>query len=226
MAELKFCGLTRAQDAAEAARLGARYVGVIFAGGPRLLSPDRAAVVLRAVPPGVRRVGVFAAASPEEVSAVATIAELDVVQLHGDPVPQTVAALRRHFRGEIWAVVRSADGSLPETLPALFDVADAVVLDAKVPGALGGTGVALPWETMATALARARRGAAAGRLVLAGGLTAENVAAAIAALAPDVVDVSSGVESAPGVKDHARMRNFAAAVFATHTTGAARSIID
>jgi phosphoribosylanthranilate isomerase len=197
---------------------------VIFAGGPRLLSPDRATVVLRPVPPGVRRVGVFAAASPEEVSAVATIAELDVAQLHGDPLSGTVAALRRHYSGEIWAVVRSADGSLPETLPALFDVADAVVLDAKVPGALGGTGVTLPWETMAAPLARARRGA--GRLVLAGGLRAENVAAAIAAIAPEVVDVSSGVESAPGMKDHARMRDFAAAVFATRTTGAARSIID
>jgi phosphoribosylanthranilate isomerase len=224
--ELKFCGLTRAQDAAQAARLGARYVGVIFAGGPRLLSPDRAAVVLRAVPPDVRRVGVFAAASPEDISAVATIAELDVAQLHGDPLPGTVAVLRRHFQGQIWAVVRSADGSLPETLPALFDAADAVVLDAKVPGALGGTGVTLPWESMAAPLARARRGAAAARLVLAGGLTAENVAAAIAALAPEVVDVSSGVESAPGVKDHARMRDFASAVFATRTTDAARSIID
>ena len=214
MVDVKFCGLTRARDAAEAARLGARYVGVIFAGGPRLLTPERAAVVLRAVPPQVGRVGVFGAAAPGEVASVAAAAELDVVQLHGDPNRGLVDALRREFGGEVWAVARTEGATLPEGIDALFDVADAVVLDAKVPGSLGGTGVTLPWAAIAAPISRARRGSHA-RLVLAGGLTPDNVAAAVSALSPDVVDVSSGVESSAGVKDHARMRAFAAAARGT-----------
>ena len=80
-----------------------------------------------------------------------------------------------------------------------------MLLDAKVPGRLGGAGVPLPWGSIARAIERIR---GSGRLVLAGGLLAENVAEAVAALAPDIVDVSSGVESAPGIKDHTRMRDF------------------
>lgn len=213
MADVKFCGLTREEDAIAAARLGARYVGVIFAGGPRLLSPERAAAVLRDVPATVRRVGVFGSAEPEAVARVARSVQLDVVQLHADPSPADVAALRRHFGGEVWAVARTADASLPAGLAALFAEADAVVLDAKVPGALGGTGVRLPWARLAGALATAvAKGGAGARLVLAGGLTAENVTDAVDALGPEVVDVSSGVESGtPGIKDHARMAAFATA---------------
>ena len=214
VAEIKFCGLTRAQDAAAAARLGARYAGVIFAGGPRLLTPERAAVVLRAVPSGVRRVGVFAAVAPTEIAAIAALAELDVVQLHGDPDGVAVDALRREFGGEVWAVARTEGATLPANVGLLFGVADAVVLDAKVAGALGGTGVTLPWDALAAPVARARRAGGA-RLVLAGGLTPDNVGAAVTALSPDVVDVSSGVESSAGVKDHERMRAFAAAARGT-----------
>jgi phosphoribosylanthranilate isomerase len=99
---------------------------------------------------------------------------------------------------------------------ALFSAADAVVLDAAVDGRLGGTGVPLPWATVARALDGVRGSAP---LVLAGGLRAENVGLAIEALAPDVVDVSSGVEAAPGVKDHERMRRFAEAVRRAGTRG-------
>ncbi|HEY0779269.1 MAG TPA: hypothetical protein VGD56_14985, partial [Gemmatirosa sp.] len=140
---------------------------------------------------------------------LAHAAALDVVQLHADPDTAAVAAVRRHWTGEVWAVVRVAGTDVPAHTASLFDVADAVVLDARVDGGpLGGTGVALPWAALADALAPLR-----GRtpLVLAGGLRPENVAAAVAALAPDVVDVSSGVERAPGVKDHTRMAAFATA---------------
>jgi phosphoribosylanthranilate isomerase len=136
-----------------------------------------------------------------------------VVQLHDDPTPGYVERLRGHFKGEIWATVRTATEELPggvEGLTALFAAADAVLLDARVAGALGGTGKTLPWDALAGAVERAR--GATGRLVLAGGLTPENVAHAAAVLAPDIVDVSSGVERSPGVKDHARMEAFVAAL--------------
>jgi phosphoribosylanthranilate isomerase len=132
-----------------------------------------------------------------------------VVQLHADPTAEAVDAVRRRYGGLVWAVLRTTGAELPERAASLFGAADAVLLDAQVAGALGGTGHTLPWVALRGAVDRAR---GAGTLVLAGGLTPSNVAAAIAALAPDVVDVSSGVEQEPGVKDHSRMRAFAEAV--------------
>lgn len=207
--EIKFCGLTRRIDADQAVELGASYVGVIFASGPRLLTPDRARDVLAGVPSSVARVGVFADQPAHEIARIAADVGLDVVQLHGRTDSARVDALRGAFDGRIWAVERVAGASIPPSLLDALDVADAVLLDAMVAGALGGTGVALPWEALAEAL-RSVRGER--RIVLAGGLRPENVSRAIAALSPDVVDVSSGVESAPGIKDHDRMRAFRDAV--------------
>lgn len=211
--QLKFCGLTRPEDARRAAELGAAYVGCVFAGGPRLVTADRArdvAAPARAL--GARAVGVMGAVGARAVANLAAAAGLDAVQLHADPDAAAVDDVRRHWGGAVWAVLRvraDARAELPARAAELFGAADAVVLDAKVEGgALGGSGVALPWAALADALAPLR-----GRtpLVLAGGLRPENVADAVAALAPDLVDVSSGVELAPGVKDHARMAAFAAA---------------
>jgi phosphoribosylanthranilate isomerase len=206
---VKFCGLTRAEDAARGAALGARYLGVIFAGGPRLLSPERASALFASVPGTFGRVGVFGSQTPAEIARVAGEVQLDAVQLHGDPSPHAVDEVRARFAGEVWAVVRTSGVELPSGLGVLFSAADAVVLDAKVAGALGGTGVALDWEALAPRLDQVRGG---GRLVLAGGLTPANVARAALLLAPDVVDVSSGVEQAPGVKDAARMSAFVEAL--------------
>ncbi|MDB4876102.1 MAG: hypothetical protein JWM41_2548 [Gemmatimonadetes bacterium] len=212
-AEIKFCGLTRPDDAAQAAELGAAFVGVIFAGGPRNLTVERAAEVLRDVPRTVRRVGVFAEQSTDEIARAADTLALGVVQLHGASGAVRIAALRRVFHGEIWPVVRVTGGKLPTSFADALAAGDGVLLDAFVPGALGGTGVALDWAQLATEL-QGLRGER--RIILAGGLRPENVGQAIAALAPDVVDVSSGVESAPGIKDHHRMRAFRDAV--THAS--------
>lgn len=206
---VKFCGLTRREDAREASRCGAAYLGVIFAGGPRLQTRDSALEVLGDRPLDVKRVGVFGAQPVEEIADIAAAVELDVVQLHADPRAQDVSRLRKRFTGEVWGVLRLAGPQLPEHACDLFRSADAVVLDAHVPGTLGGSGVALPWSALAGVLGELRRET---RLVLAGGLHAGNVEAAIRALAPDVVDVSSGVERAPGIKDHTRLREFRDAV--------------
>ena len=211
--EIKFCGMTRAEDAREAASLGAAFVGVIFAGGPRNLTVERAVEVLGDLPHSVRRVGVFANAD-EQVTENAARLGLHAIQLHGHYDIGAIARIRRHFPGEVWTVVRMADAKLPSSAGELFDIADGVLLDAKVPGQLGGSGVALPWRELIDQIQPLREAGRA-RLILAGGLRPENVAEAIRLLRPDVVDVSSGVETAPGVKDRARMRAFRDAVHAS-----------
>ncbi len=208
-AEIKFCGLTRPEDAAQAAALGASFAGVIFAGGPRMLAPQRAAEVLRDLPETVRRVGVFAEQSAAEIADIAAVAGLHVIQLHGSHAAARVAAIRAVFSGEIWPVVRVSSSRLPVGFSETLMLGDGILLDALVPGALGGTGVTIAWEALANELQAVR---ATRRIILAGGLRPENVALAVAALSPDVVDVSSGVEFAPGLKDHQRMRDFRDAV--------------
>ena len=202
--EIKFCGLTRPADAEHAASLGAAYVGVVFAESPRRVDPGAAAAVLAGVRGRARAVGVFGPGAVETVAAMAGDLELDIVQLHGDPSPGVVERVRHDFAGAVWAAVRIADSALPDNAARLFAVADAVVLDARVPGQLGGTGQSFDWAAIARALDRRLHA----RVVLAGGLNPDNVADAVRIIAPDVVDVSSGVESAPGIKDHARMRAF------------------
>ena len=207
--DVKFCGMTRDVDAAYAVSLGAAYVGVIFAESPRQVEPSRAPSIFAPARGKAKTVGVFGPASIETVSTVAADTSLDAVQLHGDPSPGFVERLRPFFTGEVWAVIRVAGAALPDTATALLSVADAVVLDAKVARQLGGTGTSFDWDAVAKTLDRQRVRA---RIVLAGGLNPENVARAVSIIAPDIVDVSSGVETAPGIKDHARMRAFSDAV--------------
>ena len=211
MVEMKFCGTTRPEDAREAALLGARYVGVILTDSPRQLDDDQAKKVLAAVPQGVARVGVFGDETPEAIAARATRLGLDIVQLHADPDTVAIARVREHWTGMVWAAQRIRGSDVPSSAVELFAVADAVVLDARIEGKLGGTGMSLPWKDLRDRIHSLRAGRA--RLVLAGGLTPENVSTAIRLLEPDIVDVSSGVESAPGIKDPERMRAFRDAVF-------------
>ncbi len=207
---IKFCGLTRTVDARAAAELSADYGGVIFAGGPRSLSDEQAESVLRGLSPAERKVGVMGKAPAADLALRARRLDLDVIQMHGDPEPRDVLELREEWDGEIWAVVRGADIARGAMIEQLLACADAVLLDSGARGTLGGTGVALNWEMLSLPERSLR--SAGGKIVLAGGLTPENVAAAIIAVQPDVVDVSSGVESSPGVKDHEKMRAFVTSV--------------
>lgn len=209
MTDVKFCGLTRSADVRVAIDLGAAFVGAIFAGGPRALTSDQARLLFSDVS-GVRRVGVFGDQSVDEIARVAEAAALDVVQLHADPTPETVEAVKAATGLETWAAMRIANHLEEANLDALMSSADAIVFDSRADGALGGTGRAFDWAMVTRLLDQRRRHQA--RVVLAGGLTPELAPRAIAALGPDIVDVSSGVETAPGVKDHGLMRAFAAAV--------------
>jgi phosphoribosylanthranilate isomerase len=214
--EIKFCGITRPEDAAAAASFGARYVGVIFAGGPRHQSIESATRILANVPRSVKRVGVVADQSIDEIVALVRALSLDVVQLHADPSPERVRDVRAAVGVDAWAVMRIAGSQLPPAFEAVAREANAVVLDARTPGGLGGTGVALPWSDLADEVTRWRDHLS---VVLAGGLRPENVTEAVTAMEPDIVDVSSGVESAPGIKDHERMRAFRDAVHRPGVTG-------
>jgi phosphoribosylanthranilate isomerase len=209
LAKVKFCGMTRPQDAAIGAEIGARYIGVVFADGPRRVTAAQAKKIFEAAGKAVKHVGVFGTNDPDEIARTASETHLDIVQLHNDPTLSDLRAIRGRFSGEIWAAIRIAGSHIPHEAEALFDTADAIVLDARNEKQLGGTGKALPWNDLAVDLARDRGSSA---VVLAGGLKPGNVGSAVRTLAPDVVDVSSGVESAPGIKDPWLMREFYAAV--------------
>jgi len=209
LAKVKFCGMTRAQDAAIGAEIGASYIGVVFADGPRRVNAAQARNIFEAAGKRVKHVGVFGTNDPDEIARTAVETNLDIVQLHNDPRLSDLKAIRAKFRGEIWAAIRIAGAHIPRESEALFDSADAIVLDARSDKQLGGTGQALPWTDLAVDLARDRGSSA---VVLAGGLKPGNVGSAVRTLGPDVVDVSSGIESAPGIKDPWLMREFFAAV--------------
>lgn len=212
MTDVKICGLTRVEDAAAAAAAGARYVGVVFADSPRRVDSRRATAVLSAARGRSDAVGVFGRSEPAEVARIAAEASLDVVQLHGDPTADDVRAVRALFGGAVWAAYRVRDSALTPAIASLVEEADAVVLDAHADAGLGGTGIQLDWERLAGDVSHLRGGRAA--FVLAGGLRSSSVAEAVRLLAPDIVDVSSGVERAPGIKDHEAIRAFTAAAHA------------
>ena len=214
LAKVKFCGMTRPQDAALAAEIGASYIGVIFADSPRRVTPALAKEIFAAAGPNVKRVGVFGTNAPDTIARASEEANLQVVQLHADPTTSDVKAIRGTFHGEVWAAIRVSSTHIPAAAEMLFETADAIVLDARSEQRLGGTGEALPWNELAVDLARDRGSAA---VVLAGGLKPGNVASAIRTLGPDVVDVSSGIESATGIKDPWLMREFYAAACGPRT---------
>lgn len=212
MPSVKICGLTRPADAAHAEQAGAHFLGAILAGGPRLLSTDRAREVLGPPRHGIRRVAVFGDQSTEAVIRTARELALDVVQLHGHRTAEEAAHIAAMSGCAVWPVLRIAGTELPPEAEVLAAVQRTLVLDAHVVGQLGGTGVPLDWNGLAESVRRLRARVPGLMLVLAGGLRAENVREAMRLLSPAVVDVSSGVENAPGVKDPVRVQRFVQAV--------------
>ena len=214
--KIKICGVTLPDDAARVAALGADFIGLNFwPKSKRYLAPERAAMIAAAAraasptPGGTDVVGVFVNASIDDISAIARDAALDVVQLHGNETREDVVAVSLATQLPVWKAVAAAG---PRDLDRLDTwQADAILLDAPSAGH-GGAGKTFDWS-----LARdARLRYPARRLVLAGGLEPRNVAAAIAAVDPWAVDVASGVEAAPGIKDAAKLTAFIEAVRRPH----------
>jgi len=198
MTRVKICGITRLEDALACVDAGVDAVGFNFwPGSNRHVPLSRAADIASALPPGVLRVGVFVRASPEEVLVAARAVDLGAIQLHGDEDPADYAEVGV----PLWQVLR-IDSTLPGSVSAS---AAALLLDARVEG-FGGGGRSFDWS-----LAHGARRFGV-PFWLAGGLSPDNVGEAVRRAAPVGVDVASGVESAPGVKDLARVRAFVAAV--------------
>ena len=199
---VKICGLTRPEDAAAAVRLGAASLGVIFAGGPRQVTLDQARAVV-AVAGHLPVFGVFGSQGRGEILHTCQRAGLSGAQLHAGGSAETVAPLRTAGL-EVIAVVHLAAPADLDQLDQQRQFGCPIMIEPRVAGKLGGTGIALSLELATAARARLR----GHRMLLAGGLTPENVAAAVAAVRPDAVDVSSGVEHLPGIKDQQRMTQF------------------
>jgi phosphoribosylanthranilate isomerase len=198
----------RPQDAKSAAAAGASYLGVVFAGGPRAVSPDRAGEVV-AAGGGVAVLGVFADQTFDEILQICDRAGLSGAQLHGT-YSRSVAERLRAAGLQVWRVVRIAVPSDLDSLSEAVPGSDAVLVEPRVSHARGGAGVPLD-----LAVAREARGRLAGHpMVLAGGLTPERVATVLDFVRPAIVDVSSGVERLPGIKDPKRIARFVEAVFA------------
>jgi phosphoribosylanthranilate isomerase len=197
---VKICGITNASDAMAAVDAGADALGfMFFENSKRNVSPAAAAEIIRELPPFVSKVGVFVNPTLEFVRRVIEAAHIDTLQFHGDEEPHFCA----QFALKVIKAFRIKDAA---SLPACLPYRDyAWLLDSYVDGALGGTGVAFDWNVAAEATKLSRM------IILAGGLKVETVADAVRRVRPYAVDVSSGVESGPGKKDHAKMRAFIAA---------------
>jgi phosphoribosylanthranilate isomerase len=196
MALVKACGITRIEDAVEARALGFDAIGLVFAESPRRLSPEQARSISMSLPPGILRVGVFVNEEAGEVKRLMDYCGLDLVQLHGEEDPGEVS----EFGARAIKALRprgSEDLELMDEYPDVF----AILLDGWNPDRRGGSGMACDWDLAA-------RAAGGRRVILAGGLNPTNVLEAIARARPFGVDVSSGVESSPGIKDAALLRDF------------------
>ena len=195
LTRVKICGLTRDVDIEYVNMLMPDYVGYVFASSKRKLSPIKGAELARRLKPGIKKVGVFVDEEMAVVIETARICGLDVLQLHGSETPDYCRRLEDY---EIWKAFRVADERSIEDIRK-YDV-DGVLLDSFSSNQHGGTGMTFDWN-LAAAVAKERF------TILAGGLSPENVKAAIDIVRPAVVDVSSGVET-DGVKDYIKIKKF------------------
>lgn len=200
MVRVKVCGITSLEDALVAATAGADALGFNFwPPSPRYIEPRRAVEIVAHLPPFVTAVGVFVNESPAVVQHLARAGGVSAVQLHGDELPEDVAALAPSGL-TVFKALRVGRNFRPQRLRE-YPGAAAFLLDAEVKGRRGGTGKTFDWRV-------AKQAGRYGRILLAGGLTVENAAEAVRQAQPYGVDVCTGVEKKPGRKDHARLREF------------------
>lgn len=194
---VKICGITRSEDALAAARLGADAIGLVFyAESPRVVDAKQAIEICASLPPFVSRVGLFVNEDADEVRDIMAQVPLDLLQFHGEEE----AEYCRQFNRPYIKALRMHEQQDLHDAAAVYNDAAALLLDAYVAEQLGGTGQTFDWERIPADLSKP--------VVLAGGLTPDNVAEAIASVYPYAVDVSSGVEQDPGMKDLEKMATF------------------
>ncbi len=195
MVRIKICGITNLEDALVAVGAGTDALGFVFAPSPRQVTPEQVHSITSRLPPFIYKVGVFVDADMEEVQRTMSYCHLDIAQLHGSESPEFCQAL---FPRVIKSF-RVKDDSVLSLLPR-YKVS-AYLLDSYDPHLAGGTGKSFNWDI-------ARKANSLGYIILSGGLTPQNVTEAIEQVHPYAVDTSSGVESEPGKKDHAKVRAF------------------
>jgi phosphoribosylanthranilate isomerase len=197
MVRVKICGITNIDDALLAIEAGADALGFVFHdNSPRNIDPDKAAAIIAALPPLVQTVGVFVNVEADTINRIALQCRLDLVQLHGDETPAFCAKMCRR----VIKAFRIKDITSLE--PMVHYRVAACLLDAYSPREYGGTGISFNWETAKLAKEFGTP------IILAGGLTPDNVQEAVETVLPYGVDVSSGVERAPGIKDPEKVREF------------------
>ncbi len=193
----KICGITRVDAALTAAQAGADAIGLVFyAKSPRAVDVRQAREIVAALPPFVTTVGLFVNASRCEINEILDAVPLDMLQFHGDETPAQCEGFHRPW----FKALRVGNGEDIESQVARYANASGILLDTFVAGVPGGTGERFDWSLIPAALAKP--------LILAGGLTAENVQQAIAQVRPYAVDVSGGVEASKGVKDASKVMAF------------------
>ena len=197
----KICGITRIEDALDAAEAGADAIGLVFyARSPRAVDVRQARAIIAALPPFVTTVGLFVNATRCELNEILEAVPLDLLQFHGDETPQDCEGYQRPWI----KALRVRPGDDLEAACRLYAGARGILLDTYVPGVPGGTGEAFDWSLVPARLSKP--------VILAGGLSAANVGQAIAQVRPYAVDVSGGVEQAKGIKDAAKIEAFVQAV--------------
>jgi phosphoribosylanthranilate isomerase len=213
---IKICANTNLEDAQLAAQLGADAVGFVFAPSARQVTSEVVAQITPHLPPHIERVGVFTAINVEDIARVAQHSGLTAVQLHGEFTLPLVEQLHRLLGGSVGIIqtvhwhVNGGPENTAEFARRLHEIADGglvdrVLIDSKIGGAAGGTGVPFDWNTARSVIEDAASGL---KLIIAGGLRAENVAMAIQELKPWGIDVASGVEVEPGKKSSERLAAF------------------
>lgn len=193
----KICGITRIEDALLAVAAGADALGFVFySKSPRAVSVEQARAIIAALPPFVTTVGLFVNANRRELTALLDGLPLDLLQFHGDETPADCAGYQRPYI----KALRVKPGDDIAQLAAPYEQASGILLDTFVPGIPGGTGAAFDWSLVPHNLSKP--------VILAGGLTAQNVFAAIEQVRPYAVDVSGGVEASKGIKDADKVKAF------------------
>ena len=194
---VKICGITRIQDAVDAAYLGADAIGLVFyPESPRVIDVETARQIVAVLPPFISKVGLFVNAKPDEIRAVLQEVPLDLLQFHGDEEPAQCSCFSMPFI----KAVRMQDNVDLKSVASSYADASALLLDTYVKGIQGGTGISFDWSRIPSHIDKP--------LILAGGLTSNNVNTAIKQVKPYAVDVSGGVELEKGIKDAGKIAEF------------------